>query len=137
MEKKVVFHSTDGQLEGILYRQSTARGVVISHPHPLFGGDMHNPVVAAMADAYLANGMPEEALVKLEIYGRYDEENPRFWALLGWANHGMEDYDTAFESYEKAYALDSELFETHARSPGTGDPRVCRYAGLCAVIIRS
>jgi tetratricopeptide (TPR) repeat protein len=66
-----------------------------------------------LGQAYLANGMPEEALEPLSLYGRYDDENPLHWALLGWAYHGVEDYDSAFESYDKALELDPRHYETH------------------------
>ena len=38
------------ELEGLL-RPGGATGAVVCHPHPLHGGDMHNPVVATAADA--------------------------------------------------------------------------------------
>jgi len=66
-----------------------------------------------LGQAYLANDKPEEALEELVLYGRYNDENPLYWALLGWAYQGIEDYDTAFESYEKALELDPNLFEAH------------------------
>jgi len=52
MGKKITFMSGIYQLEG-LFRQSTSgKGVVITHPHPLYGGDMHNSVVTAMTQVY-------------------------------------------------------------------------------------
>ncbi|MEW6350069.1 MAG: alpha/beta fold hydrolase [Thermodesulfobacteriota bacterium] len=48
-------------LEGILRVPDGARGPapagVICHPHPLFGGSMHNNVTEALADALSARGM--------------------------------------------------------------------------------
>jgi alpha/beta superfamily hydrolase len=50
-EKPVSFDSDGHRLEGLLSPgQETA--VVITHPHPLYGGDMHNPVVEAIVAAY-------------------------------------------------------------------------------------
>ncbi len=66
-----------------------------------------------LGQAYLANDKPEEALEELVLYGRYNDENPLYWALLGWAYQGIGDYDSAFESYEKALELESDLFEAH------------------------
>ncbi|MFC1996675.1 tetratricopeptide repeat protein [Chloroflexota bacterium] len=66
-----------------------------------------------LAQAYLANDMVKEALDDLTLYGRYEDENPKYWALLGWANHGVEDYETAFESFQTALELDPDLFEAH------------------------
>lgn len=40
-----------------MYRKGLSRsGVVITHPHPLFGGDMDNPVVMTLAAAYQGKG---------------------------------------------------------------------------------
>jgi len=44
-------------LEGILQGPAVAtRAAVVCHPHPLYGGDMNNPVVVAVADALRASG---------------------------------------------------------------------------------
>ena len=40
----------DLRLEGILQPGRGAGVAVICHPHPQYGGDMHNPVVLALAD---------------------------------------------------------------------------------------
>ena len=56
MEKKVFFRSGDFDLEGLFESGRTHRGVVITHPHPLYGGDMHNPVVDAIRRAYRMKG---------------------------------------------------------------------------------
>ncbi|MGH7863582.1 MAG: alpha/beta hydrolase [Candidatus Binataceae bacterium] len=53
-EKRVTFHSGKLRLEGLL---ATAAGssptgaAVVCHPHPLYGGSMHNNVVEAVLDA--------------------------------------------------------------------------------------
>lgn len=44
------------RLEGALERTPGTRGVVITHPHPLYGGDMHNPVVTAVRLAFRGKG---------------------------------------------------------------------------------
>lgn len=44
------------QLEGLLQVGTADRGMVISHPHPLYSGDMYNPVVAAVADVCGSKG---------------------------------------------------------------------------------
>jgi len=56
MEKKVYFRSGDFELEGLFESGHTHHGVVITHPHPLYGGDMHNPVVNAIRRAYRFKG---------------------------------------------------------------------------------
>jgi len=39
-------------LEGRLYQASLERAVIITHPHPLYGGDMDNNVVVVIAEAF-------------------------------------------------------------------------------------
>ena len=41
-EKKVFFGQGNIRLEGLYANASGAMGAVISHPHPLLGGDMKN-----------------------------------------------------------------------------------------------
>jgi alpha/beta superfamily hydrolase len=54
-EKKVHFETEGLRLEGLLDVQSLEKAVVIAHPHPLFGGDMYNPVVETIRSAYFTS----------------------------------------------------------------------------------
>ena len=54
--EKIQFNSDDLTLEGLFTGVSSDRGVVVTHPHPLYGGDMVNPVVQTVADAYIQAG---------------------------------------------------------------------------------
>lgn len=57
MERNIIhFPSGDLTLEGIMDDQHGDRAVLISHPHPLYGGTMHNNVVKEVAHAYHALG---------------------------------------------------------------------------------
>jgi alpha/beta superfamily hydrolase len=56
MEENITFNAGDIRIEGRLSKGKTDRGVVITHPHPLYGGDMENPVVAAIMHAYRQSG---------------------------------------------------------------------------------
>jgi len=56
MEEKIFFQSGDLQLEGLLGKGTGDCGVVVSHPHTLFGGDMYNPVVESMLKVYTSFG---------------------------------------------------------------------------------
>jgi alpha/beta superfamily hydrolase len=58
-EQPVEFPGSAGRLEGLLGKESSARnGVVIAlHPHPLFGGSMHNNVVEAIVRAGQSSGL--------------------------------------------------------------------------------
>ena len=57
MEEKIVFQSGDLSIEGIFSQGPQPRGVVITHPHPQYGGDMYNPVVESISHAYQRKGM--------------------------------------------------------------------------------
>jgi hypothetical protein len=51
-EKTVFFECGSQKLQGMLERASATKAVVLTHPHPLYGGDMDNPVVLAVRNAY-------------------------------------------------------------------------------------
>lgn len=52
-EKEVVIQSSGGlRLEGLLGENDGERAVVVTHPHPLYGGSMRNNVVDAIVEAY-------------------------------------------------------------------------------------
>lgn len=58
-ERIIAFEADDVTCEGILARPEAvaqAPGLVICHPHPLYGGDMHNAVVRGLAEAFAAEG---------------------------------------------------------------------------------
>lgn len=59
MEEQVTFPVGDITLEGLLSlpTQTPQIGVVICHPHPLYGGEMHNNIVSALVDAFQAAGI--------------------------------------------------------------------------------
>jgi hypothetical protein len=52
MVKRVIFNSGPLRIEGLFNQVSGNRGVVVAHPHPLYGGDMMNNVVEAICLAY-------------------------------------------------------------------------------------
>lgn len=55
--KRVSFFSGACRLEGLLQEgHQPDKGVVVTHPHPLYGGDMYNLVVERVADAYQRRG---------------------------------------------------------------------------------
>ena len=56
-EKKVFFGQGNIRLEGLYANSGGAMGAVISHPHPLMGGDMSNPVVETLAETLFAGGI--------------------------------------------------------------------------------
>ena len=60
MEEHVTFQVSDITLEGLCWKplHTPAVGVVLCHPHPFYGGNMYNNVVAALAEACQQADMP-------------------------------------------------------------------------------
>ena len=60
MEEKIIFISEKYEIEGLLdknnEKDAADKGVVITHPHPLYGGNMYNYVVESIMRAYRQNG---------------------------------------------------------------------------------
>jgi alpha/beta superfamily hydrolase len=57
MRERLVEFTSDGlRLEGALHDGAGTVAAVVLHPHPQFGGDMHNHVVVAVAEALAAAG---------------------------------------------------------------------------------
>ena len=56
MEERISFYSDKYQLEGLLDFQSKEKGVIVTHPHPLYGGDMSNMVVELIAAIFRSKG---------------------------------------------------------------------------------
>ncbi len=53
---RVTFTSGSLTLEGAFHRGTSDLAAVVMHPHPLYGGDMHNHVVAALCAELAATG---------------------------------------------------------------------------------
>lgn len=56
-EQSIYFNSGDLKLEGLVEERPGQRGVIITHPHPLYGGSMHNNVVDAILGSYRDQGI--------------------------------------------------------------------------------
>jgi uncharacterized protein len=56
MEERVTFYSGKLQLEGFFDLQSIEKGVIVTHPHPLYGGDMSNMVVELIIATFRSKG---------------------------------------------------------------------------------
>ncbi len=54
--QRVTFICFELELEGLLDLQEGDKAVVITHPHPIYGGDMNNLVVESLARAYIESG---------------------------------------------------------------------------------
>ena len=55
-EERIVIHSGELRIEGLFENLPGEKGVVVTHPHPLYGGDMHNHVVETVCRAYREKG---------------------------------------------------------------------------------
>ena len=55
-EETVFFMSGTLQIQGLLETKPGDKGVVITHPHPIYGGSMHNNVVESLVRAYQQAG---------------------------------------------------------------------------------
>lgn len=51
-EEAVFFEAVNLKIEGLLCTMPGDKGVVITHPHPLYGGNMYNNVVESLARVY-------------------------------------------------------------------------------------
>jgi alpha/beta superfamily hydrolase len=115
MIKKVVFLSGDYEIEGLLNEKNEDMGVVITHPHPLYGGDMYSLVVEAMVHVYQIKGY---STLKFNFrgvgksQGRYDngigEQEDVLAAIAFLIEMGIKKIDLAgysFGAWVNAHAL--------------------------------
>ncbi len=75
METDIHFTSSNCRLEGRLHA-GRSQAVVITHPHSLYGGNMHNPVVEAIAHVFQQQGYTTLRFNFRGVegsQGRYDE----------------------------------------------------------------
>ncbi|VEN72801.1 conserved hypothetical protein [Candidatus Desulfarcum epimagneticum] len=56
MEKQITFLSGPLEISGLFEKRPGDQAVIVTHPHPLYGGEMRNPVVEAARDAFYENG---------------------------------------------------------------------------------
>ncbi|MCA1793796.1 MAG: alpha/beta hydrolase [Desulfotignum sp.] len=56
MEEAIVIKNNTIRLQAMLDKTSAGRAVVITHPHPLYGGNMDNPVVLQMTKSFARKG---------------------------------------------------------------------------------
>ena len=52
VEESLFFQSIDTTIEGLFCSIPGDKGAVVTHPHPLYGGSMHNNVVKGLARIY-------------------------------------------------------------------------------------
>ncbi|MDH3837843.1 MAG: alpha/beta hydrolase [Desulfobacteraceae bacterium] len=118
MAEKITFLSEGYKIEGLLNQKDEKKGVVVTHPHPLYGGDMNNLVVESIVHVYHMKGY---STLKFNFrgvgrsQGAYDdglgEQKDVLSALSFLADMGMEQIDLAgysFGAWVNAHALQKD-----------------------------
>ena len=106
MVEKIMFLSDNYEIEGLLNKRNENKGVVVTHPHPLYGGDMYNLVVETIVHVYNIKGY---STLKFNFRGvgksrgQYDngvgEQKDVLAALSFLADMGMQRIDLAGYSF--------------------------------------
>jgi uncharacterized protein len=118
-EKKIFIHSGALKLEALFNPVSTDRGVVVAHPHPLYGGDMLNNVVETLCSACNESGFTTLRFNFRGVgqsEGSYDngigEQQDIEAAIQFLMNHGIKEIDLAGYSFGSwAIALGIKKFK--------------------------
>jgi alpha/beta superfamily hydrolase len=118
MVKKVKFLSEEYEMEGLFNKKDERKGVVVTHPHPLYGGDMYNMVVESIVHVYQMKGY---STLKFNFrgvgrsQGDFDngigERKDVLSALSFLADVGMEKIELAgysFGAWVNAHAIQEE-----------------------------
>ena len=56
MDSNIIIECGNIKLEGALRKNTSQKAVIICHPHPLYGGNMDNPVVMTIAEVFFEKG---------------------------------------------------------------------------------
>lgn len=56
MNGQILFSSNGYRIEGVYSERSSTEAVIITHPHPLYGGDMNNAIVDILDQQFLNCG---------------------------------------------------------------------------------
>ncbi|MFO7553788.1 MAG: alpha/beta hydrolase [Desulfobacterales bacterium] len=118
MAERITFLSEKYEIEGLLNKRDEKKGVVVTHPHPLYGGDMYNMVVESIVHVYHMKGY---STLKFNFrgvgrsQGAYDnglgEQKDVLSAISFLADMGMERIDLAgysFGAWVNAHAIQED-----------------------------
>jgi alpha/beta superfamily hydrolase len=118
MAEKITFLSEAYEIEGLLNKRDGKKGVVVTHPHPLYGGDMSNLVVESIVHVYHMKGY---STLKFNFrgvgrsQGAYDngvgEQKDVLSAISFLADLGMDQIDLAgysFGAWVNAHAIQED-----------------------------
>jgi alpha/beta superfamily hydrolase len=132
MAERITFLSEEYEIEGVFNQRDEKKGVVVTHPHPLYGGDMNNIVVESIVHVYQMKGF---STLKFNFrgvgrsQGTYDnglgEQKDVLYALSFLADMGMERIDLAgysFGAWVNAHAIqeDTQVEQMIMVSPPVG-----------------
>lgn len=132
MADRVNFKSNDLVIEGLLDQRAGDKGVVISHPHPLYGGNMYAAGVESIVHAYWKKGYTTLRFNFRGVgssQGRYEngmgEQQDVRAALSFLSETGLETIDLAgysFGAWVNAHAVlqDSSVERMVMVSPPVG-----------------
>ena len=118
MAERITFLSEEYEIEGLFNQRNEKKGVVVTHPHPLYGGDMNNLVVESIVHVYHMKGY---STLKFNFrgvgrsegaYGNgLGEQKDVLSALSFLADMGMERIDLAgysFGAWVNAHAIQAD-----------------------------
>ncbi len=118
MVKRVTFMSEGYELEGLFNIKDEKKGVAVTHPHPLYGGDMYNLVVESIVHVY---NLKDYSTLKFNFRGvggsggTYDngvgEQADVLSAVSFLADMGMDQIDLAgysFGAWVNAHVLQKD-----------------------------
>jgi uncharacterized protein len=122
VEEKITFWSDTVKIEGLLRMQDGRRGVIITHPHPVYGGSMYNQIVEIMAAVFQEKGFSTLRFNFRGVgssQGNYDEGNGEKEdvksAIHFLYEKGKDDLNLAgysFGAWVNAMIIDSESLIT-------------------------
>jgi alpha/beta superfamily hydrolase len=133
----VRFPSADGlSLEGRLAAGAGDRGVVLCHPHPLYGGSMLTPVIMAVEAAFHAAGFTTLAFNFRGVggsEGTHGEGRSEVADVAGALVH----LRSALDGAPRLIAVAGYSFGSHVGGrAAAGDPGVGFYLGVAPVLAR-
>ena len=116
--EKIRFLSGNYEIEGLLNKKTNDKGVVVTHPHPLYGGNMYDMVVENIVHVYQIKGY---STLKFNFrgvgksQGRYDngigEQQDVLAALAFLFEMGIKKIDLAgysFGAWVNAHAISQD-----------------------------
>jgi len=118
-EEKIRFLSKDLLIEGLLCIQEGEKGVVVTHPHSLYGGTMYNQVVETLVEVYQDNAFSTLRFNFRGVggsEGNYDEgkgeQEDVMSALRYMHEKGKRDVDLA--GYSFGAWVNAKINDTHS-----------------------